>query len=559
MSFNFDDHLERLKSTLQPAHTTKSVADWITTHTYLDGEPFSFKDHEYQHRILQSEAPLLVVQKCSQVGITELIIRRTLALMDIMRSFSVIYTMPTAGFAATAVKTRFDPVVQSSPRLSQLIHTTTDNTEIKRFADNFLYIKGTYGNNQAISVPADMIVHDEFDFSDAQVMSNFQSRLKHSKYKWKALFSTPTVANYGINAEFNSTKRHYNFTKCDHCGHWFVPSYFDHVRIPDFSGVLKQITKENIHQHAWQDAKLHCPKCDSVPNLQVENRIWVCENPDENHEGEGFQVSPFDAPNVVTIPSLILSSTKYDRITDFINFDLGLPATDAESSLQDADIDQMFEKHDQIAPNTTACVIGVDMGVTCHIVVAKVGASTGLHIIDLSTAHYTDLEKHLDTLVRQYRPASIVMDSQPYTDTVHRLQQRHHNLYGSVYVQNKDLEMYKLKDRENNAEKGLLDVRQVNVNRDYAFDCLMTEIRAGKVTCVKNDQHHKLRVHLKDMKRIMVQRTYGQVFAWRKSKEGSDHYHHALLYALIAKELTHTPHTRLIVPVFLGSFKAKNL
>jgi len=558
MLFNFDDHLERLKATLTPTHTTKSVADWITAHTYLNGEPFSFKDHEYQHRILQSEAPLLVVQKCSQVGITELIIRRTLALMDIMRSFSVIYTMPTAGFAGTAVKTRFDPIIQSSPRLTSLIHTTTDNTEIKRFADNFLYIKGTYGNNQAISVPADMIVHDEFDFSDAQVMSNFQSRLKHSKYKWKALFSTPTVSDYGINAEFSATRRHYNFTCCEHCGHWFIPDYFKHVRIPDFKNDLTQITKENIHQTRWREAQLHCPKCDQVPSLQVEHRNWVCENPDENHEGEGFQVSPFDAPNVVTIPSLILSSTKYDRRTDFINFDLGLPATDAESSLQDQDIDRMFANHLESVP-TTACVIGVDMGVTCHLVVAKVGTNDSIHVIELSTSHYSDLERYLDLLVKQYRPASIVMDSQPYTETVYRLQQRHHNLYGSVYVQNKNLETYTIKDRESNAEKGLLDVRQLNVNRDYAFDVLMSQIRSGKVTAVQDEQQHRLRTHLKDMKRILVDRSYGKVFAWKKSKDGADHFHHALLYAMIAKELTQTTHTRLIVPLFMGSFKAKNL
>ncbi len=95
----------------------------------------SFKGREYQERILKSEAPTIVVKKCSQVGISELMLMRNLALMDILNGFKIIHTLPTALFAQKVMKTRVDPLLASSPKLQSKLNKNLDNASVKQIGD----------------------------------------------------------------------------------------------------------------------------------------------------------------------------------------------------------------------------------------------------------------------------------------------------------------------------------------------------------------------------------------------------------------------------------------
>jgi phage terminase large subunit GpA-like protein len=267
-------HLNRLKSSVYKRFSLANVADWVAENTYIKGERFSFVDHEYQLAILQDPSREIVVRKCSQIGLTELSSRRALAQCNIMPGFTIIYTLPTASFANMFVKTRIDPMIDGSPALAAAVHNTTNNSEVKRFGESFLYFKGTRGVAAAISIPADGLVHDEVDFSDLEVITNYQSRLTHSKYKHKTSLSTPTVSGFGISAQFDQSRRHYNFCKCNHCNNFFVPNYYHHLRVPGLDD-LHDITKDTIHKYDIGSAWLECPKCGKEPSLQIEHRQWV--------------------------------------------------------------------------------------------------------------------------------------------------------------------------------------------------------------------------------------------------------------------------------------------
>lgn len=556
--FDFAAHYERLRAQTVNEATLDSVPEWIERHTQLAASKFSFTNHEYQLRILQSSAPIIAVKKCSQVGISEMSFRRVLALMDIIDGFSCIYTLPTATFAADVMKTRIDPIIQSSPRLSSKLNCTLDNASIKQIGDSFLYVKGTYGNNQAISVPADLICSDELDFSDEEVVSNFTSRLTHSKYKWQFYLSTPTVTGRGVDEKFQGSRRFYNFCKCNHCGHQFVPDYEAHVRIPGYDGKLLEITAQNIHQYKVDDARLHCPSCDGLPSLQVEHREWVCENPTERHEAEGFQVSPFDAPNIITLPYLIRASTKYKRKADFINFNLGKTAEDADSSLTDADIERMLALHD--GGTYPWYVAGIDVGVYCHIVIAGMDGWGKLHVVKTEVVHYRKVVERYLQLAAEYRLVCAVMDTQPYVETVYRLQALSPILYGAVYTTSKNLEIFNLRSRAEVDEKALLEVRQVNVNRNYAFDSLMMDIREGEITARQDDNSGVFSKHLMDMKRVRNFSTRrDESYVWQKSANGDDHFHHALLYCYVAAKLKGVPVSGLVLPQVMTSFRVKSL
>ena len=78
--------------------------------------------------------------------------------------------------------------------------------------------------------------------------------------------------------------------KCNHCNHYFIPDYYDHVKIPGYSGDLRDITKTRIHTINHTEAYVECLNAARRPNLAPKYREWVCENKDENHVADGFQV-----------------------------------------------------------------------------------------------------------------------------------------------------------------------------------------------------------------------------------------------------------------------------
>ena len=543
----FRHHLERLKSATLQKHTVGMLPEWICKHTKIGGSNYSFVDHEYQERILRDESQEVVIRKCSQVGLSETSARMALGLCAVIPHYTVGYTLPTAGFATTFMRTRIDPVIQSSPYLSAMIHTTTDNAEVKRLGDSYLYLKGSQSSNAPISVPMDHLIHDEVDFSDPEVISQYQSRLTHSKHKRKTKLSTPTIPNKGIDREFQRSRRHFNLVKCNHCNHWFIPDYFSNVRIPGYFGDIKDINKNNLHKHDYANAYVECPSCGGKPSLQHKYREWVCENPDDHYVAAGYQVSPFDAPNIISQRYLVEASTQYKRYIDFINFNLGVPAEDKESTITREDLEAILIPGMETAYGSY--VMGLDMGLQCHCVVAFCTHDGFLIIVHTEVIPVHLVKKRRKELAREYGVRMTVVDSQPYTETVLAMQDEDKNLFGAVYMKSKNIEPHTIRDRDEEKKEGKVEVRQVNVNRDKAFDAFMEAIRARQILKVEDDNDELWIGQLCDMRRLKEWTSDHELaFVWRKSEDGDDHFHHASLYAWVASQMMGVSRHKVILP-----------
>jgi hypothetical protein len=296
--------------------------------------------------------------------------------------------------------------------LSFSVSKDVNSSEVKQFGRSFLHFSGTFGQQQAISTPADLLVHDEVDFSNLDVLTTYESRITHSPYKLRREFSTPTLPGRGISARFDRSRRHFNFVRCNHCNHWFYPDYYQHIRVPDWDADLKEITKYNIHTTRWREAALHCPDCGGVPDLSPQYRNWVLENPSENYTAAGYAVSPFDAPTIISSPFLVEKSTKYERTADFINFNLGLPYEDATESLTDGLLRQLFMPDSSGAGYSSLCM-GCDMGVVCHIVIGTRDLQDNLHVVHYERVPLGEFEVRRAQLAAQYRVLICVMDALP--------------------------------------------------------------------------------------------------------------------------------------------------
>lgn len=537
------DHIERLRAMVLSRFSVTDVPEWLIKHTRSPknlGAPFTFKDREYQLAILKDPSQEKVVIKPSQVGISEITLRAALALANIVTPYSIAYTLPTAGFASLFVKTRLDPIIATSPYLKDALNPSLDNSEVKGFGDSMIYFRGCAAGNAAISIPVDHLIHDEIDFSDPEVLTQYESRITASEYKRKMKLSTPTLPDYGIDAEFKHSRRHFNLVKCNHCNHWFVPDYYKHVRIPDFHEDLRSITKASLPHIRWQDAALHCPSCGNAPSLQKEHREYVCENPTENHVAAGYQVTPFDAPNIVTIPSLVKTSTNYARPQDFVNFGLGLAMEDKDATFTREELEAVFVKSGSAAP---MYVIGADLGLTCHIHVGAVGADGDVLVVHSERIKVGEFRTRLVALSLEWNASVIVSDSQPYTETIIGMQPNMSNLWGAVYVTSTTLELFNVRVQDAEELKGKELVRQVNINRDKNFDAYMHAVRSGMIAFVDGPEKELIIQQHLDMKRVKTFDRAGEiVYTWRKSPLGNDHYHHAMGYLFVASKLKGTAH-----------------
>lgn len=554
----FDKHLERIRHALRKDITLGNLPEWIEKNTQINGVPFSFKDHEYQLAILKDPSPEKIVRKCSQIGLTELSFREAFAIIRTLDGTSGIYTMPNQKLMEKVVKTRVDLIIKNSPDLRENVSKDVDSAQTKQFSNSFLHFGGTFGAEQAISTPADLLVHDEVDFSNMEVLTTYESRLTHSKYKLRREFSTPTLPGRGISARFDRSRRHFNMARCNHCNTWFLPSYYDHVRIPGWDKELKELTKQNIFTTRWREAALHCPHCGQVPDLRPQYREWIVENPSENHSAAGYAISPFDAPAIISVPFLVEKSTKYERLADFVNFNLGLPYEDASETLTDGFLRQLFVQSG--IAQFSGMFMGCDMGLICHIVIGNRDSKDTLLIVHYERVPLAEFKTRRAQLAAQYRVLLCVMDALPYTDMVMELQKRDKNLFGAVYHRSPKIATYTVKDELEDPKEGKLPIKQVMINRNVALDDLVNGILRREAVFLDQPEKELFIRHLLDMKRQATMNKDNEIeYVWVKSEDGQDHFMHALLYLSTATRLRAMVSGRVAHDTLIGTFRNKTM
>lgn len=532
----FKRHLERLRSSLTTG-ANSSICDFIQTHTFIRGKPFSFVGHEYQEKILNDPSQNIVIIKSAQIGISEMSARLALARAVLINGFSTIYTLPSATAASSFMRTRIDPVIDGSPYLSEMVNQQVDNMSVKRFGkDSYLYLKGAQVDRQAISVPADLIINDEVDNSDLDVLTLYESRIIHSPYKLTVKLSTPTIPNYGIDLAYKESRRHLNMCKCSHCNFWFYPDYYEHVRIPGFKQNLNSITRSHFGNpdFRWMEAYVACPNCDKPADLGPDNREWVIENPDAAFPAAGYRVSPFDCPTFILASDLVKSSVDYERPQDFANQRLGIPIEDKEASLDSEELARCVVT--EVPGSVFNRVMGLDMGMLCWCTIADVLPDDTIVIIHTEAIPMSRVIERRRELKNQYRVRMTVVDHGPYTETVYRMQFEDPNLFAAIYTTAAGADLYRTKVQEQDLSKGREESKNVIIQRNKGFDLRMGMVRSGQILKVSDTNDRVWKAHLMDQKRVRAFMNDELQFVWQKTN-GEDHLDHSLLYTIIASKL----------------------
>ena len=506
-----------------------SNSDWIVKYTKLKGVHYNFIDHEFQQDIIDDSSQNVIVKKCAQVGLSEVMVRGVLSFLARNQGLTSILTQPTRKNALDFSTTRLDDVIKESQVLNSMIDRNVDSKELKKLGKSYLYVKGTVGAKAAISVPADMLIHDELDFSDLEIINKYSSRVQHSKYKLFRKFSTPTIPNFGISKEFNISDQKHYLMKCQHCGHWAVPSFFDDVvvRTPKYSDKpLQEISHDDLAYILPRDVVTLCPSCrEPVQYHNYTKREWVPMY--EGRAVSGYQVSPFNTPFQDPYSLLKMMNT-YTRYADFVNFSLGLDYVDASAMF---DISKYYTSALAI-DHAYGLFMGMDFGKTCWIVIGHFNLNNEWVTYKAESVTEDMALPKAQEYVRKYHIIGMCADALPQTKLSKDICEAVDCPAYATYYSDSQKDFYNVKSNE-------LDVV---VNRTQLFDTVLG-IPKLVVDDKINEQQYK--GHLQGM---VKQRDLEDEHIFRYVKVKDDHLLHATGYAVLASRIFGDSSNHLAMP-----------
>lgn len=533
----------RLRMQLNREEGLRELDKVVLKYGYANGRKWSFKDHEFQIEIIRDTRSRIGVRKCSQVGLSELMVQKTLAMCGTMQHTRVIFTLPTRDMAMPFSKDRFDSAIDQSDFYSGLVQKAQNSASQKKIGTCTLYITGSFGANSAISVPAEVVISDEVDFSNEAVLGKLNSRLRHASLVdemgnrgIRMKFSTPTVEDYGVDAEFQAGDQRFYMVKCRHCHTWVLPDFFHDFIVPGFDKGMLEFNREDIRDTRYRirDAYIKCSSCgkdlqDSL--LDPERRQWVAKRPDVwDHS---YQVYPWDVPKYNTPPAIIKQIGDYPLKSDFYNFVIGLPYSDAENTFivtdehrrRTSDV-QLWIYQQYIV--TCQTVGGMDIGKTCHLIVkAKVGKHW--HVVWAEKIRNTRDDPATPQVLARfdyYRMARLCIDAGPDITLVNNLVGARPNITAVVYVQ-------RVAGILPIAESAAGDV--INADRTKTLSLTLAQHNAGEVHYpVKEELTKEIFAHLKTTKKIRQRGTDGDMVERFIKTDDTDHWVHALNYSTIA-------------------------
>jgi hypothetical protein len=124
--------------------------------------------------------------------------------------------------------------------------------------------------------------------------------------------------------------------------------------------------------------------------LAPDHREWVCENPTENFDADGFQVTPFDAPFIVTPADLIRSSVAYTNVAT---------STTSAWACRSSHRSPCSHRTKSGASSRSSAwkglsrhVMGVDLGKICHIVVGAVAYDGSMQVVHCERVESDEVE-----------------------------------------------------------------------------------------------------------------------------------------------------------------------
>lgn len=512
-----------------------SASRWAEAYRIMSGDfagPWSFHDFPWLKEMHDSQAPYNIGQKGAQLGYTELLMNIAFYQMDI-HSRDVLYILPNTRPVATDFSSsRVDKAIELSPHLKGMFDSS--NVGLKVAGASNLYIRGANSRSGLKSIPAGIMLFDEFDEMPEDMVSLAEERASGQKFTLDWKISTPTIPESGINALFEtSTQEHYEF-RCPHCSKFIELTFPDNIVIPVDDENDPKIVNTHLICHLCKNILHHEAKHEYLKTAQ-----WIPRNPDRLTRG--FHVNQMYSPALqpYKIAKLYLKSLR-DAASEqeFFNSKMGMPHLVAGAKITDEMIAELIKDYGMHAGcrSNYLVTMGIDVGKQLHIHIdgwdltkcnpLDVNANAVCQTLWVGTERdFSELDKYMIN----YSVKFAVIDAMPETRAALEFCRRfngraracrfNHNIAARSVVPGKD-------------EHG--DDIYVSIHRTAWLDCSMGRYRNRSIV-LPNNLPHDYKDHIKAVVRVPRKDAEGQtVYRYETQGSRADHYAFARVYSEVA-------------------------
>ena len=486
---------------------------WTIKHQIKNerGLPIEFEKRKFLWDIYNDLSPLQVLLKPPQIGAT---VMNTLKSMWVAKKLKrqIIYTLPTQGDVQDMVGGSINRIIAQNPVLMSWVKDH-DTIEQKSIGDSIIFYRGTFTQKQAAMIPSGLNIHDEVDFSDPQVLTQYETRLQAQEDGgWRWYFSHPSLAGHGVDVYWQQSDKKEWFIKCPSCKKEQVLSWPDNIDIKSETYICS-ICKEEL------------------PNDARANGEWRTT---ARGEFSGYHISQLMLYNKTASEIIKAFNDPLKDKQYFYNYVLGLPYVSSDDRIEPSTV--LKNCVDEVNEQEGRTIIGMDTGHGIHYVLLnKQGAFYYDHAREI-TASKTPYDK-IESLLKRFPRSVVVSDQGGDLIGVRQLQAKYP---GRVFLcfYNKDRKTIDLVDWGENDEFG-----KVRVDRNRMMTLLVEQMRdIGRVRLngtreewVEFASHfgniYRERMEVKETRGKDNKELYGAEYVWKRN--GADHYCHALLYAIV--------------------------
>lgn len=343
------------------------------------GFPVEFVDRAFLKDIYEDLAPLQVVLKAPQIGLSTLMLIKSFWVAKNLRK-DIVYTLPTSSDVNDMAGGKINRIIAQNPVFEEWV-SDHDSVTSKRVGNNTIYYRGTWMNKAATQVASQLNIHDETDASKQDVIEAYETRLQATAGGWRWYFSHPSLPDYGVDKFWAISDQKHWFITCPHC--------------------------EEVQYLSWPES------------IDKEKRIYICKacqgqlSDDDRRQGHwypkykdrqfsGYWVSQLMCPWISA--DKILTDFAEKTPEYFANYVLGLPYLGGDAKLTQQHLFQNLTGHQEVPEKNDRVILGIDTGKKLDFVL---GNST------LGLFHHGDTQdyKELDSFMQRWPLCIAVIDA----------------------------------------------------------------------------------------------------------------------------------------------------
>lgn len=478
-----------------------SIHAWIANNGIRTetGKPLDFKVHRYLYDIYRDDSKYLCCLKAGQIGFSTMAILKTIWLSR-NRHIDIGYILPTVDMVQKFVGSKVNRMAQQNPIIQQWMKDK-DNISQKQIDQNYIFYLGAMTDRSAIMISLDMLVADEYDKAPQEILETYDSRLQHSKFGYKWVFSNPTIPEFGVDKYWRISDQ-----KKWHIRHACGEEYVMDESCVDY--------KQEIFK---------CPKC--LQEITDEERRMGEWKATAKGEWSGYWIPLWINP---MISAKVIAEAKRKTPEYFANFVAGLPYTGSGNKVQASTIIKCLSP--KVNDQTDRIIIGVDTGLPTHYILCnKQGFFYYGKCSDPSLGKDPYLE--IEALLKRFPNSIIVCDQGGDLTPMRNMQAKYP---GRVFLAwyRADQKSMDISKWGEGSEYG-----KVVIDRNRAIQWFIDEMTDKRITFNGSESDWQEYIsHWLNIYRTWEKDENGAIdktkgFKWERN--GADHFCHASIYARI--------------------------